>query len=359
MSSALRRATSATIVGAVLALGACSSDRASLLEPIGAPSVNFVISNAGDTIPNGTVAKAGTGTTASYTIQLRLLESLPNHVYQVWLGKRNAETGAVTDWRAATGTIAVTVPDGPDENTARDTLEQQTPGSFFSQGGRGGIARLVVDSASIGEPLFQYNFVMVSIEAAPGAATPSELARPLFATIGTAASTSFQFGYFDNTATPYVYVPAGRGLGSFRDGVFITNDSSLTRPPRGYFYSASLVSLDTAVSGSPVLTDSTVIIGDLMLPTRSGSLRDADVEEIPGVVQSSPAQILAAYTRLEAEDVERLASRAKPFANLMQFRITLESKYGDPATISEAVIVRGNVPAAVSTPPEETGEEEN
>lgn len=346
--SLIRRATLAAFAAAALA--ACSDDRASLLEPLGSPSVNFGLSTAGATLPAGTIVKGGTGPAARYTITLSRLEELEgNSVYQVWLGKMDAE-GAVTGYRPATGTVSVTVPDGDDEGSARDTLESQTPGSFFSRGGTGATAVVIVDSTSLGERTFDYNFVLVSVEDNTNATAPGTFSRPLWGQpVTTATGTrNMTFGYFDEE-DPYVYVASGRGLASARDGILISNDSGLTRPPRGYYYAAYLVSIDTLEG--VLLTDSTVVIGDLILPTRTGTLRDADITTIPGVVLDEPPSIAAAYTRFDASTIDRLSSRPRPFINFTEFLITLKQKRADEGTVPPVVILRGTVPATLATPP--------
>jgi hypothetical protein len=351
LTTTRRRLHVAVLAAAVGVLSACSDDRASILEPFGSPSVNFTLAATGPTLPTGTIAKSGTGATAQYTITLSRLEELTgNNVYQVWLGKRNAETGAVTEWRPATGSVAVTVPDGEDEGTARDTLESQTPGSFFSRGGPGATAVVRVTATSLEAAPFDYNFVLVSVEDGTAATTPGTFSRPLWGAPATGAtgSTNMSFGYFDEAA-PYVYVPAGRGLASARDGILISNDSGLTRPPRGYYYAAFLIFTDT--TEGVLLSDSTIAMGDLMLPTRDGSLRDADVEAIPGVVLESPPTIAAAYSRFDASTIDRLVNRPKPFINFTEFLVVLKQKRADDETLPSVVILRGNVPATLATPP--------
>jgi hypothetical protein len=65
------------------------------------------------------------------------------------------------------------------------------------------------------------------------------------------------------------------------------------------------------------------------------------------VVQVAPPSIAAAASRLVADTVPTLASRALPYKGFAEVRITLESKYGRPDVMAPTIVVSGTVPGVV------------
>jgi hypothetical protein len=140
-----------------------------------------------------------------------------------------------------------------------------------------------------------------------------------------------------------------------RGNVLIVNDSSLGRPPLGYYYAAWGVKMDA--EGTP--TD-TILIGEQTAPypNRDISLRNADsvlvssqaqapappVASAGDWAQASPGGILAAANRIEL-------SGPTPFRGLARVLVTLESKHADPTRMGPVVILRADVPDIVRAGP--------
>jgi hypothetical protein len=238
----------------------------------------------------------------------------------------------------------------------------------------------------------EVDVVFVSVESDANASSPTATRRPLWARnaggtlvrtrhIDTTAtlpvvvadttfdrtfrSTSLAFGNFAfDAADQYVYVPAGRGRAYFRGDVMVINDSSLVRPPLGYYYAAYVVKSDD-VTNLPV---DTVYLGPITapFPSRDVSLRHADsvlvapevqVLVIPpnvagGWANPSPSAILAASTRVSADTVSALMGATGAFRGLTQVLITLESKNAAEGRLGPAIVFRAGVPEIVRFGPD-------
>jgi hypothetical protein len=139
----------------------------------------------------------------------------------------------------------------------------------------------------------------------------------------------------------------------------VINDSSLTRPPLGYYYAAYVVKSDD-VTNLPV---DTVYLGPITapFPNREISLRNADSVLVAPEVQvlvippnlagdwanPSPSAILAASTRVSADTVSALMGATGAFRGLTQVFITLESKNAAEGRLGPAILLRAGVPEIV------------
>ena len=342
MSAVRYRIAALALVAAFAA--ACSPDRAVSLDPLGDPAYGVQLVLTPTNLPRGAVA-FGAGATAqedSLLITLRGLDSLETGHYTVWIG----DSAATTFTRADGDLIVIradTVLDAFGDPVEQPDTNIITGVSSFQNGGPR--HRMILDvsraSAGLGDT-DPFGLVVVTIEDAAGATTPSFEVSPLWGLRGAAA---MSFGHFDpDPANRYVYVPQGRGRAYIRGDIFLINDSSLTRPPQGYFLAAYAIKRDADNN----ITD-TLYLGPQTspYPRREISLRDADVEIVDPIVQTvTPPQILAASVRADADTVSGL-SGDEPYLGFSEVFVTLESKAKPDSRMGPAILLRANIPDIV------------
>src|SRR5215208_5566241 len=292
---------------AALAFAACESDRATILQPAGDPSYNANLANVQRNTPDGEFAavkpRSAAGT-ASFFVTLRGLDSLAGSaVYQIWLGKQNGAT--VTDFVKANAAI----------------LAERVDTTFTPEG----------------DPEVNPN------ETLDVTAAESTLVNDV------------SFGNFDpDPSKEYIYTPVARGTASFRGNVFVTDDSGLARPPKGYYYETYLITRERVPAGTGTGTNARTkdtlkvrSVGALTapFPRRATSLRDADITLVDPVVLADPPVILAAASRLGADTANLVAGQ--PYAVFNEIRMTLESKKGSPDRMAPTVVLLGAVPDVV------------
>lgn len=356
---------------AVAGLAACSDETASVLNPLENRSFNFVLTREATNLPRGTVrlTRAG-GAISSATVQLQGLELLRDpYFYQVWLGTLNPATNTVTNWRpfnaqrrirVRTDTTISAVGDFV-PNVVTDTV-LNVPGGF-NEGGPGTLVQLDANAATRATianttTATAATVVLVTIDSNRAAPTPPDeagtqgrlWARNVNSGTAAAVTTALSFGNFHaDPAQQYVYLPSGRGRGSLLEGenILIINDSSLARPPRGYFYATTLV---TRADGETFNNADTIVIGPQTapFPDRDVSLFNADIEQVHPVVQVEfpNPQIFAAQTRVDGNTQAGLAGGNNPFRRVALVWVTLESKFGTDAA-SPAIILAGAAPPGV------------
>lgn len=334
---------------AVLA-AACRSDRASILEPFGEPSFDFPITQQAAGLPGGSVVAARpTSGTGTVTVTLANLEALTKGVYKVWIGEENATDTSIANVVAATGSITITTTDTA-PGGAITTSQSVASGSAFSAGGRNVSVSLVVDATTLGSDptTAARNVVFVSLETSDAASVPAD-AKPLFARYTQPAAagsrnTALTFGNYSSVPSQrYTYVARGRGRGGVRGTVVVADDSSLTRPPKGYYYAGFLIARDSV--GVPI---DTIYLGELTAPAprRSISLRDADIAFPDVVVVNRPPSITAGALRFDAG---RSASK-NPFTGFTELVITLQNKFGAEGVKAPNQVLKGTLPSIVTKP---------
>lgn len=360
MSSAFYAARKLAIMGVMaVAIGACDTDRATVLEPFGEPSYNAKLQaiSGGRNLPRGTIVASNAG--ATLTINLAGLESLTTGVYQVWLGTYTEADSTDGAFIKAAGALKITRTDtvfnaqGDPSDSLTVTNVPGTATSSFTNGGFNTGIQLVVTTASLGVAPTTKNLVLVTIEDNANATAPRTTGpRPLWriGTIGNTTSGSLTFGtYHPKPSLRYVYGVAGRGTLSFRGDLIIGEDSLLSRPPVGYYYATHIVRRDTVTSAAI----DTVSLGALTAPApaRTTSLRDADETNVPGVVTLVPPQFLVAAVRAQADTTAGLAltlrTTDRPFIGLSDIWVTLETKKGDENNASPSVVLVGTTPEPV------------
>lgn len=366
----------ATLAAAALLLGvgACDDAHTDVGEPDGGIAFGFQLAADGRNLPSVQLTyrrPSGTVQTppvdSSVTITLRGLDSLTSRVYQVWLADLNADSTALINVVKATGQLRAVRTDSTlnaqgDVVTTEVVQSIAAAASSFTNGGPATRVELRVTRASSGVSAFTRQLVFVSLETDANATVPGDI-RPLWArrsdrgaetaevipgpvTIAAVGVANGRFGNFAiKPANEYRFVPVGRGRGDVFGKVLTLDDSSLARPPIGYYYSAALVQRDSA-SNSPM---DTLDLGaqTAPYPRRGISLFDADIGTPDVVVQSAPPSIAAAASRLVADTVVALASRERPYKGFAEARITLESKFGRADVMAPTIVVSGTVPGVV------------
>ena len=367
-----RIAIGVSLAGAAL-LGACSQDTATILDPLPNRAFNFVLTREGTNVPRGQAIASRSGTGVN-TLEIRLLglEKLEDpYFYQVWSADFNTTTNAITDYRRlGSSTVRVittdtTISAAGDFVPATDTVVSTNVAGNFNEGGPGTIISLNVTAASLGEDPLTVGtglnrLILVTIDSNPTAPTPPDefgtqarlwargITRPT--TNGTSITTNFQFGNFHaDPAQQYVFLAAGRGRGAVleNENILVVDDSSLSRPPVGYYYATALV---TREDGDNFNNVDTIPLGPqhVPYPRRSTSLFNADIEQVDEVVQVEfpNPQIFAAQTRVDGDSVPGLATTGNPFRGVALILVTLESKFGTDA-VSPVTILAGASPQGI------------
>ena len=368
-----RIAVGVSLAGAGL-LAACSQDTATILDPLPNRAFNFVLTREGTNVPRGQ-AIASRSSTGVNTLEIRLqgLEKLEDpYFYQVWSADFNTTTNAITDYRRlGSSTVRVittdtTISEAGDFVPATDTVVSTNVAGNFNEGGPGTLISLNVTAASLGEDPLTVGtglnrLILVTIDSNAAAPTPPDefgtqarlwargITRP---TATGSLTTNFQFGNFHaNAAQQYVFLPAGRGRGAVleNENILVIDDSSLSRPPVGYYYAAALV---TREDGDNFNNVDTIPLGPqhAPYPRRGTSLFNADIEQVDEVVQVEfpNPQIFAAQTRVDGDEVAGLATTGNPFRGVALVLVTLESKFGTDA-VSPVTILAGAAPPGIRT----------
>jgi hypothetical protein len=376
------------VVAALALAAACTDSRSTVLEPQ-AVQYGFALAPDGRNVPGGTVAyiRPDTGVVAAANAQdtavvvtLRGLDSLTTKVYQVWLVDTTAAGTALANITKATGNLRIIRTDSS-LNSVGDVVTTQNIRtvngvSSFTNGGPATQVELTVTRTTLGigaagtTPLTRA-IVLVSLEDNANATTPSAI-RPLWArraersaevvtnkpgTIPPApifrtATSPIRFGNFALRASDeYRFIATGRGRAAIGDDFIVFDDSSLTRPPVGYYYAGVVIKEDAA--NKPV---DTLQLGPQTapLPRRNISLIDADVSIPDQVVQTTPPSIVAAANRLSVDTVARFQGNATPFRGFAAAYVTLESKYGVPNSAAPTIVLSGTVPGIVRNGPPTT-----
>jgi hypothetical protein len=388
----------ASLILASLAIGAvaaCSPDRAVSTTPMGDPAYGVQLLLSPTNLPRGTArfpdpdpafdTPPTVDVTDTIGVDLAGLDSLTNGVYSVWIS--NDDGSSIFK---ATGTLRVIVTDTVldafgDPVPAPDTVFY-TDVSAFSNGGPRHAMQFLTTLAQSGMTADDSaTVVFITIESDAGATSPAETRRPLWARKGGTAvvqihidtldtdpvlvtDTTFDrqflrnnltFGNFSFDASQqYVYVATARGQAFVRGDVLLMNDSSLTRPPLGYYYAGFGVIRNEA--NEPV---DTVYLGPLSSPppNRHISLRDADSVLVNPDVQvlvnppnlagswsnPSPSAILAASIRVSADTISAFQTASGPFVGLAEVFLTIESKHAEAGRMGPAILLRANVPDIV------------
>ena len=384
-SVALRLAACAVIVAA---LPGCNDETSTVLAPMNRKAYNFLLTKEGSNIPRGDVtttrSPAAAGSVNTFTLTLRGLEKLgPTGFYQVWIGTVAAIGGASRDSavnlttlrRLSTSEFLVTrvdttiSPEGdfvPVTTTLVNRINSGTSG--FNEGGPGVTVRMRTTATQLGVNPSTLNLVLVTLVSdttnppQPDAEGSQGKLWARYRTPGVPpaatppnpdSSLTFALGFGNFHATPskqYTFVPSGRGRGSLLSdkNVMILDDSILARPPKGYYYEAWLVSRE---DNTNFFAKDSLSLGPQTAPypRRSISLYGADSAQVDQVIQTSPALIYAAASRVQGDSLAGLSTTTENrFRGIANAYITLEAKLGT-SDMSPAIILSGTMPPPIRT----------
>jgi hypothetical protein len=378
-----KRVLTLGVVAALAGAAACSDDRSTVLEPQ-AVQFGFALAPDGRNVPNGTVTYVRPATTAaaalvdtSVVVSLRGLDSLTTKVYQVWLVDTTAAGTALTNITKATGTLRIVRTDSSLNNVGdvvTDSVVRTVAGvSSFRNGGPATRVDLTITRASLGlaasdpSPLTRA-IVLITLEDNANATAPSSIA-PLWARRAERAAevtvnqpgvsppvpftlnavSPIRFGNFAiRSSAEYRFTAVGRGRGAIGSDFVVFDDSSLMRPPIGYYYAGVIIKQNAA--NNPV---DSLDLGPQTapLPRRNISLIDADVSIPDAVVQVTPPSIVAAANRVGIDTIPGFEASATPFLGYAVAYVTLESKYGVPNSAAPSIILSGTIPGIVRNGP--------
>jgi hypothetical protein len=340
---------------ALAVLTACEDERAITREPVGDRAYGIrLLPSTFFNFPQGTASISPTNGTV--TLNLRGLDSLTNGRYVAWVGNADGSsfsklTGDLA--RVRTDTVRNALGDDVPESVTLPTL---TDVSSWQDGNGATQYTFTADRASSGLGAgVEFSQVVVTVEESDAAASPN-LDRAFLWARGSGA---LRYGNYALSADDEFRFPfVGRGNAQFRGDIVVINDSSIARPPRGYFFNAWLVRRDTLNRVIDYLD-----LGPMTTPYPSRqSLIDADVSIVdPAFVYDEPYAILAGAWRFdwanapaEIRNADLGATRVPTenrntsFAGFGEILITLEHKLGAAAIPSPHVLLRAPVPAVAA-----------
>ena len=350
-------------VGAfALTIAACNPDRAISTDAVGDPAYGVQLVLTGSNVPKGSAKFTFQRNAADLvrdTVRITVtgLDTLENGFYTVFLGDSLG-----TSFKRATGTLTITRTDTV-LNALGDPVPQPTSttllnvSSFQNGGPRNSMVFVTTRAQSGLAASDSIQTVLITIEDNAQATSPSASRRPIFARRGqgtavlatgiASRTTQLLFGNYGgaNPTDDFVYVPTGRGRAYIRGSVLVINDSSLTRPPLGYYYAGFAVKGDSAKA--PI---DTVYLGEFTapFPRRNLSLFNADSVIVDPLVQPAGQRaVLAASIRLDADTVAGLGPQSNPFLGFTEVFVTLESKNKVPNRLGPVIVLRAALPDVV------------
>jgi len=340
---------------------ACDEDRPTLSDPVAPNMYGFNLVPNATNIPNAGSARFQFNRTPaetapeSITVTIRGLDSLSSGFYTLWVG----DSLGTTFKRAVGGVSVLRIDTTFNEDgtpiPAPATIDLGQLSSFQNGSPRQtftiGISRTTAGLA----PSDSMQTLLITIEDNNAATTPNLSRAPFFARRGDGGAVpatgvafrtaTVRFGNYAPLAIDqYAFVGAIRGRGAFQGPMLLVNDSSLSRPPRGYFY--ALWAIKAAVGTTP---GDTVYLGEQRspYPRRDISHRDADITIVdPAVVISVPPAILAGSIRVSADTLGLPADF--PWKGFTEVWVTLEPKAGFSGRMGLMRIANGFVPGVIT-----------
>jgi hypothetical protein len=366
----MRRASSILAFVATAAIVvACEDERPTLSDPITDPVYGFNLVPNATNLPNAGNARfqykrdATESTTDSITITMRGLDSLSSGFYTVWVGDSLG-----TSFKRAAGHLTVVRTDTAFNEdggviATPTTIDLGTVSSFKNGSPREAFTMAISRTTAGLAPSDSMQTVLITIEDNDAATTPNETFRPFYARRGDGGSvpatgpairnSAIRFGNYAPLALDqYVFVPAIRGRGGFQGPLIIVNDSSLSRPPKGYFY--AFWAIKPAAGAEPA---DTIFLGEQRspFPRREISHRDADVSiPDPLVVLTNPPEILAGSVRASIDTLGVTGTTCAdgspgcPFKGFTEIWLTLEPKAGFAGRMGVMRIANGFAPGVIT-----------
>jgi hypothetical protein len=368
----MRRASAllAFAAGAILVV-ACDETRPTLSDPVTGNAYGFVLVPNATNLPNAGSARfvfkrTATETTPdSVVITIRGLDSLSSGFYTLWVGDSLG-----TSFKRAAGDVSFvrtdTVFNADGGVIATPTTVNLGTVSSFSNGSPRENFTIKITRATAGLAVSDsMQTVLITVEPTNAATTPTLTSAPLFARRGdftnvvpAAPAVAFKtaavrFGNFGPLAIDqYLFIPTIRGRGAFQGPILIVNDSSLSRPPRGYFY--AFWAIKAAVGTTP---GDTIYLGEQRspYPRRDISQRDADVSNPdPLVILTTPPEILAGSIRVSADTLGLTGTTCAddtpgcPWKGVTEIWVTLEPKAGFSGRMGVMRIANAFAPGVIT-----------
>jgi hypothetical protein len=317
----------ALVLGVALAatVAGCGEKYSILSDPHAIDAYGFQLLGPASNLPRGTVRFQFKRTPAdaasdSLAVSLAGLDSLGGGFYTAWIGDSLG-----TSWKRATGALSVVRvdttfdADGNPVGTPTAPMQLGAVSSFKNGGPNQTFTWAFSRTASGLTAADSMQTFLVSIEQDNAATTPGSR-RAIWAKRGEgtnvpATGTAFRnstirFGNWGPTpTTQYLFVGTARGRAITQGRVLMASDSSLSRPPIGYFYSVWLVKrLVGQTSGGD-----TLFAGFQTSPWPRRHLSQFNADSIitdPVVVIDFPRQILAGSVRLDADTLPSILNPA-------------------------------------------------
>jgi hypothetical protein len=344
------------VVSSVFAAGlvaACDEKTSDLSDTVRPNAYGFQMVGQATNLPRGTARfRLRSGTVPeSILVTLRGLDTLTTGFWTAWIGDSLGTTfvratGALSIVRQDTtlnslGQVDTTVAPFNLGNVSAlpNGGANQTWSWIFTRAGAG----LAASDSMI--------TFLITMEDSPTATTPGSRGvlwtrrweNDSTRTAGQTKAAGLKFGNFGGTrVTEYVYSPApARGRGYFQRQVLSINDSTLARPPLGWYYAMY-------IHGPLYVTSDTLFLGDLRSPwpRRELSLFNADtLITDPEVVLAVPPSILAGAIRISGDTLGMPASF--PYAGYAFIRLNLESKMGIRGRMGSGRVLQAPVPFGI------------
>ncbi len=358
-----------TVLLGTVAIGACSDERSTTLEPVGALGFGTVLARTATNLPRGTVtfpvaiSASATPATDSVIVTLAGLDSLTSGSYTLWFANDSATKFApVTSMNITVTRVDSTINAAGDPVFAPTMPTRNNVASFRAGGSnlsfRVATARNAAPAMVAADSL---NTLLISIEPGATGAAPTEV-RPLWARRsqgGTTRVASLRFGNFARgipasagspaanqefvVATNGVMTIVPRGRVEVRGKILIANDSNYFRPPVGYYYNGYAVKFDTTGR-----FNDTLYIGRRTSPFPARvSLYESDkTNPAPDVVFNSPLVIFAMATRVSTDTLPK-ANSSPPWLNFGLVRVNLQSKFSQEGRMGPATVLEATLPKSV------------
>ncbi len=335
------------VMAAVALLAACDEERADINSPDYPDSYGFSLGLTASNLPRGTARFLATGA-ESIVVVISGLDSLGAGSYVPWVGAANGSgfkrlTGALSVARFDTTFNAAGIPIPVTVNLDLGTVSSWKNGSpqqtftFRTTRAAAGLAP--------GDPISHF---VLSIETDGGAGgTPNPNSSFLFARMTAGANVALRFGnYAPTLAEEYLYSPAIRGRGHFRGDVFQLTDSTMPRPPKGFYYGAFFY---RPVFGAVAGDTAYIMDQHSPYPKRHLTQYDADMTSIdPDNVLDTPRMIVAGGYRISADTLSRFSGDT-PYAGFTEVWVTLQAKEGIRNRMATWRIATGSIPGVITT----------
>ncbi|HKS07067.1 MAG TPA: hypothetical protein VJR92_12190 [Gemmatimonadaceae bacterium] len=344
------------VVSSIFAAGlvaACDEKTSDLSDTVRPNAYGFQMVGQATNLPRGTARfRLPNGAQPeSIVVTLRGLDSLGTGFWTAWVGDSLGTT-----FVRITGDLSVVRQDttlnplGQADTTVNNFSFPAV--SAISNGGTNQVMTWRFSRATSGVAATDsMQTFLITMEDNNAATTPGSRrflwARRIEGGTGTAPGTNknaaLKFGNFGSTTlTEYLYSAApARGRGYFQRQIFSVNDSTLARPPLGFYYGIYM-------HAQLYLPGDTLFVGPLRSPwpRRELSLQNADsLITDPEVVLSVPPSILAAALRISGDTLGMPTSF--PYAGYAFVRLNLVPKAGVAGQMGGMRILQAPVPFGI------------